>query len=186
MVPRNCIHKKVSKTLSVLYQRRQQFWSVWNIDSRQECSLTQCLNDHLEISCAQSGECLASTEREVFKISLFVERLVREDVILAGPAEAVAQQNLPFLPSRRLFDGLLKGDHFGQEEPPFIVFVPILSATVAAPWYWRGGRPSATWPTIDCEEQWLFDFAQGKRVARKRKAVASENEEPGPSRLRVN
>src|SRR5882762_1696350 len=27
-----------------------------------------------------------------------------------------------------------------------------------------GGRPSATWPTVDCEEQW--------RVARKRKTVA--------------
>ncbi len=40
-----------------------------------------------------------------------------------------------------------------------------------------GGRPSGTGLTIDCEEQWPFE-AQGKRLARKRKAVASENEEP--------
>jgi len=40
-----------------------------------------------------------------------------------------------------------------------------------------GGRPSASGPTIDCEDQWPFDFApfeaqgkQGKRVARKRES----------------
>ena len=57
----------------------------------------------------------------------------------------------------------------------------------------EGGRHSATWPTIDLQRgilagcslrwknrgEWPFDFAQGKRVTRKRKAVASENEEPG-------
>jgi hypothetical protein len=29
--------------------------------------------------------------------------------------------------------------------------------------------PTAAWPTIDYEEQWPFDFAQGKRVAVMRK-----------------
>ena len=42
----------------------------------------------------------------------------------------------------------------------------------ATPHPTAGGSPSDTWVTIDCEEQWPFDFAlfgaqgkQGKRVA---------------------
>jgi len=44
--------------------------------------------------------------------------------------------------------------------------------SIASNWPVAGAwQAQATWATIDCEEQW--------RVARKRKAVASESEEPG-------
>src|SRR6266704_1373329 len=41
---------------------------------------------------------------------------------------------------------------------------------------WRGGKPSATWPTIDCEEQWRGNEKQWRVASDEKTKSAGERE----------
>ncbi len=113
MVLRDCRRQHFAQRVCLISEELREVRVRGRVNGNQYRRPPEGMHDYLEVGGAECGERLLC-ERELGEISTFEQRIIREDVIPAGAAEAVPEKDVLVLPRFSLCNGLFKSQQVGN------------------------------------------------------------------------